>query len=276
MAAKENFMFKCPECDYSHESMDSIRIHCVKIHKINSRDLYVRMFLNGIVPTCACGCGGTPKFYTINIGFVKYVRGHQSRVHNNWGHNKIALDKSHATTKKLYDDGKITAWNDGLTKESDERLKEYGRKISETIRTNPETVKKLADRMREGRLNGTIPTLSGSEHPQWKGGSSTHQMTSRSALHVPWVYPKLKASNFTCQECGSNKNLCVHHDNETFSQILQKALITTIDQKSDEFEYKKIISDWVVAYHIDNNISGVVLCKDCHDLLHYNLHSSDY
>ena len=264
-------MFKCPECELFFNTKRFLQHHCKHIHQISSEDLYIRVFNNGVKPACACGCGETPKFYNIETGYTKYIRGHHSRVHNNWGHNESAKKKSRETINKMVENGEIVAWNKGLTKETDDRVKTYATTLSEQILSDQEEREKRATRMSTNRLTRVIPSLTGSSHPAWKGGSSSYQMLTRSSFHIPWVYPKLKAANFTCQHCGHNKNLCVHHNVETFSEILHKALAATQDKASDDFEYKKIVSDWVVAYHLDNNVSGIVLCEDCHTKAHQAL-----
>lgn len=36
----------------------------------------------------------------------------------------------------------------------------------------------------------------------------------------------------------------------------------------EDFEKKSEIAEWVAQYHVDNNVSGVVLCVDCHQNEH--------
>ena len=70
----------------------------------------------------------------------------------------------------------------------------------------------------------------------------------------------------------------VHHDKETFSEIMRKIaqkhnwetkLTTALTQENDEiFALKQKISNEVAQYHIDNNVSGIVLCKSCHKKAH--------
>ena len=42
-------------------------------------------------------------------------------------------------------------------------------------------------------------------------------------------------------------------------------------EKIEDFDRKKEISDKVIQYHIKNNVSGVTLCRDCHNKLHPSL-----
>src|ERR1700743_3714920 len=87
-------MFKCPTCGYSSDNLISLSIHYRKKHKGTAKQLRIDLFHDGIEPTCGCGCGAPVKFYAIQMGFATFARGHQSRVHNNWGHNPDALLKS--------------------------------------------------------------------------------------------------------------------------------------------------------------------------------------
>jgi len=153
-------------------------------------------------------------------------------------------------------------------------------KSTKTIRENPEELKRRSKRMKRGRLDGTVPTLYGKDHSQWNGGTSAlvHVCRAYPRLYKEWIRPKLQASNFSCSECGNNSrgknNLHVHHDNETFSEILRKFAKKHRWEKNlsmpvaaNDFKLMKLkmkIADEVADYHINNDVSGIVLCKKCH------------
>ena len=120
----------CKICNQELTNPQGLSAHCRLKHKMKAEDVYIEYFLNGIPPTCACGCGSQPKYMGIYEGFRNYIHGHISRVHNNWGHNHEVNKKSHETQKKMHQNGDLTIWNKGLTKEVDERLG-YGQKISD-------------------------------------------------------------------------------------------------------------------------------------------------
>ena len=253
--------FTCPACkEYQSSDLDSIRIHCQKKHQLSSIELYSQLFLDGKDAKCACGCGQTPKFWSLQRGFAKFVRGHSARVNNNWGHNESAREKS---LKKRREEGLWSKdpWNRGKTKENDDRLL----KSSETIRKVHG--KKYSESMRENRLNGTIPTLTGSSHPRWRGGTSELGAMCRSRLYREWSFPKMKASGFKCTACGATRDLEVHHDGERFSEILQKG-IETLGEPGDDFDRKSCFVDWVLWYHAEADVSGRVLCSPCHEEEH--------
>ncbi len=260
-----NMDLKCPTCDYENDNLTSLSIHFRRKHKGTAKQLRIALFHNGVEPTCACKCGSAVKFHTVQTGFSEYAWGHASRVNNNWGHNKEAQQKSQGVRREMHKRGEHAVWNRGETKETSEQVAAYGMKGSETIRSNPELIKQRSDVMRESRLDGTIRTLYGAEHSQWKGGTSALQPLARARLHSVWTYPKLKASGFRCQKCGQQKKLEVHHDQERFAAILQKAIAIFGEVTDDNFEQKSSISEWVADYHIENDVSGIVLCERCHN-----------
>ncbi len=263
-------IFKCPWCDYSNENLEnSLRIHVQKKHKKSSKELYDSLYGT---TTCLCGCGMETKYHGLLNGYSKYRWGHISRINNNWGHNLDALEKSQETRRQMFARGEIIPWKTGLTKETDPRLAACGKKQSESVRANPILLQKMADRMRNMRLDGTIPTVYGKDASRWKGGVSSLQCLSRSYLSKTWTFQKLKEANFQCSICESKKNLNVHHDQERFADIV-RAIAIKHDYlgSKDSFEKKTLISLEVVQYHIENNTSGIVLCHECHKKLHEQL-----
>lgn len=108
-------MLICKECNREFETLDSLRRHRVQKHKISAEQTYIDYKLDGRPPLCKCGCGSRTNFLSIEKGFVEYILGHASRVHNNWGHNQEAIKKSHETQKEMYKNGELIIWNKGLT-----------------------------------------------------------------------------------------------------------------------------------------------------------------
>ena len=225
-----------------------------------------------VVPTCKCGCGDEMRFKS--GGYTEYSKGHYSRVHNNWGHNQSAIDKSSETRRQQYKNGERKVWNDGLTKETDERVRKNGEASSNGILNNPTERKHRSEKMKlQWETKNLIP-LTGKDHPQWAGGSSTIQQLARSnnRLYKEWKKPIMKRDGFRCQTCGELGDLHVHHDGLTFSEIIQIVFKDNeLLVESEEFESKTKLSDLVVDYHIENNVSGVTLCHDCHVELHPSL-----
>ena len=267
-------MSKCPWCDYAHANLDSLRIHSNKKHKQNSEALYLGLFTSGVKPTCACGCGEVPKFLKLQEGYSKYRPGHHSRIHNNWGHNKEALEKSQNVRREQIVNGEWKVWNKGEIKETNEAIAVGGRNCSITLKTNPECQKQRSEHMKGQWEKNEIIPLTGAEHPNWKGGVSSVQQLARSYVHNVWTFPKLKEEKFTCQHCHSQENLCVHHDGERFAEILQKA--RTVLGDVTDFESITRYAEWIAQYHVVNDVSGIVLCESCHAEEHANLNSSKW
>jgi len=162
---------KCWVCESTFEKYDSLRRHVGRAHKIHSSEVYVKVNLDGVYPICACGCG--EKLPWTNKGFLKYIRGHASRVNNNWGHNPKAVQNSTDTRREQYKSGLRTVWNKGLTKEDPRVLKyivgmnteERSKKISETTKGKKKTGKALiASRNNILNFHKSNPKYSGLEN----------------------------------------------------------------------------------------------------------------
>lgn len=259
---------QCPKCDYQTDNLNSLRIHSAKQHKLPSEDLYLAVVSEGIRGVCKCGCGETTRFNSLLKGYNNYVQGHASRVNNNWGHNETAREKS---LKKRRDEGLWSKepWNRGLSKKTDDR-----------VATMAQTIKqrhgeRYSQNMRENRLNGTIPTLRGSSHSQWKGGTSNLGALCHGnyRLYQLWKFPKLQAAGFKCSRCDSSKKLHVHHDDERMSSIIHKHR-SQFPEGELTYEEKSHVVEDVIDYHIRECVSGIVLCESCHELEHESLNFS--
>lgn len=270
---------KCPICDLDFRSYTAVSLHFRNKHgtSLEFKEI-MRLKLieekhEGVTPTCKCGCGEIPKYYDYERGYVEFVRGHAARVNNNWGHNEVAQKKSQDVRREMHKRGEIPIWNKGRTKETDERVAAYGKSGSHTLKTDPACPQQRAEHMSSQWKKGEIVPLRGPTHSQWKGGASALQPIVRARLHAKWTYPKLRASGFKCSMCSAlGPGLEVHHNSERFASILQKAIAThgEIDttRPDDDFEKKDLIANWVVDYHLDNDVSGIVLCEQCHEFEH--------
>jgi hypothetical protein len=204
------------------------------------------------------------KWDAVNKKFRDYIHGHQSRIHNNWGHNPIAIEKSSETRRKQFESGERTVWSKGKTIETNLSLQSAAKKLS--ARFTPKIKKEYSIRMRTNRLNGTVPTLYGKDSSRWQGGVSSIQQIARASteLYKLWKYPILVRDGFKCTQCSNTAPLHVHHGKETFSDIIKKVMTLEDYEKLEEFNRKKDVSDRVVQYHIKNGVSGITLCEDCH------------
>ena len=221
------------------------------------------------IPKCKCGCGGDLPW--TNTGYKELLKGHYSRIHNNWGNNIKAQLASAETRRKQYAAGERQSWNVGLTKETDDRVKENG--ISSAKSYTDERKQEYSNRMRKMRNDGTIPTLYGKDSSQWQGGVSSVNQIARAStkLYKEWKYPILVRDGFKCTHCPNTTDLHVHHDKETFSEIIKKVMTIDDYEKLEEFDRKKEVSERVVDYHINQKVSGITLCSGCHNDLHPSL-----
>lgn len=268
---------QCPVCHVDYKSYTAVSLHFRSKHgtSLEFKEIMRLKFIDeqhgGKEPTCKCGCGGVPKYYDYERGYVEYVPGHHSRVHNNWGHNAGAQVKSQDVRREMHQRGEITIWNKGETKQTSVRVAELGETQSRNF--TPERRIIRSKRMTQNRLSKVVPDLKGKEHGMWRGGSSALQPLARARLHSVWTYPKLRASGFKCAQCGQpGPGLEVHHDQERFASILQKAIAIfgelNTNASDGDFERKSSISEWVADYHVDNDVSGTVLCEACHQQEH--------
>lgn len=286
---KKNKTYKCPECEVCF-NLDSLRIHYSKSHKKTSSELCVKLFYNGIEPTCKCGCGGKVYYFGLTIGFGSYVKGHHVREYdkNPWNKEKgiEARRKSNETQMRLCKEGKIKLfggkepWNKGKVKATDP---DYAARIKFT--DTEEFKRKSSEIGKRNWKENKIPVLKGEKSYVWKGGVSSLSKICRASnlLYKKWIYPKLKENNFSCLECGvADSNLEVHHDKEKFSEILRKIakeegwlekhfLSVRLENPDKEtLDLKEKIADIVAEYHIQNNVSGIPLCQKCHEKQHKN------
>lgn len=263
-------MYTCKHCQKELKSLDALRVHSSKIHKLTSQEVYNQYFLDGERPKCKCGCGEDTLFTTLQKGYKEWKQGHISRVKNNWGHNLTAINNSAQTRREQYTNGERKVWNIGQTKETNEILLKYGKKISKSFTFDRKL--QYSNQMRENRLNGKIPTRWGIESANWKGGTSSinNLVRANKRLYDEWIYPILQRDEFKCVECGNTKKLEVHHNKETMSEILSKYVDKDFEYDFDE---KREIMNKVIDYHISNQIGGKTLCKECHCKLHpsYNI-----
>lgn len=263
-------MVTCNICKKDFKNGGVLARHLICNHGMTYREYYHREILKAdAVPVCKCGCGKEMRWTT--MGYTEFAKGHYSRVHNNWGHNQKAIDKSAETRRHQYASGERKVWNDGLTKE-DPRVQLNG-----TLRSNaftPEIKDDYSKRMSVHRKDGTIPDLRGPQHSQWKGGVSEINVLarSRSRLYKDWKFPILVRDGFKCVECGKTSPLHVHHDKEQMREIVARHIVDGIEPRT--FEEKEFIADAVVDYHIKNNVSGITLCGDCHNKIHPSLNFS--
>jgi len=105
--------------------------------------------------------------------------------------------------------------------------------------------------------------LKGKNHPAYTTGASLlGSLIRQSIMGRAWIRKCLQRDNFTCRECGSTKNLVVHHIKhfavilDYFLEVyggLPKETLVEMSQK------------YIFFWELNN---GITLCEDCHKLQH--------
>ena len=146
-------MTKCPYCGEEFKNYNGLSKHIFK-YKAHGRDITKEKLLcdvnyGGKRQKCKCGCGEYTEIgYNGGIHFNDYVRGHQSRVHNNWGHNEKAKINSANTRKNQFIVGSRRIWNKGKKWKdcyTDEKISE----LKEKIYNNSERNRKISKSLKE-------------------------------------------------------------------------------------------------------------------------------
>lgn len=132
-------IFVCPICEVEITKYHFAR-HLKTVHQINDiESFYIKTKLNGVIPVCKCGCGKKIRFSNWKDGYpCNYIRGHNA-VDDTSFKNKEMIKKNVEKRKKGYADGKYSAWNKGLTKESDKRVSNLSQKASQTTKQKYQT-----------------------------------------------------------------------------------------------------------------------------------------
>jgi hypothetical protein len=125
---------RCFECGADFGQEVRFRDHLEKAHGVVDHEaLYVDRELAGVRPKCGCGCGKSLPWVGWKKGYTsRYLRGHNATV------DSVYLDKERqqgfvAKRTEGLRSGRIRVWNDGLTKETDERVRACAEKISASL-----------------------------------------------------------------------------------------------------------------------------------------------
>ncbi len=140
-------MFICPRCRQEFNSYNSLSKHTYAQYKLSGESLYREYHNITEIITCKCGCG-IPTKWRIDRGYGEYANGHNSKGKNNimFGktHSKEARANISSKRKARFADGTLTVWCDGLTKETDERLRVMGENISNNTERSTKISKALS------------------------------------------------------------------------------------------------------------------------------------
>ena len=261
---------QCPKCDYQSDNLNSLRIHAAKLHSLPSEDLFLAVTPGAVKGKCKCGCGEPTAFMSLQKGYNDYLRGHISRINNNWGHNESALERS---LKKRRDEGLWSKdpWNRGKRKETDPEFA----KVCERAYNSDKEKKRKSSKMKKQWKENNITPQRGPNHSQWRGGTSAlgTMCHADNRLYREWKLPKLQAAGFRCSRCDSGTDLHVHHDSVRMAEIIHRYR-DTMPEEELTHDQKLWLVDQVVNHHLGEQVSGVVLCEKCHELEHASLNFS--
>lgn len=154
----------CKICGFEGKNKMSLSKHFTSIHNIKPINYYLQFISETkTIPKCGCGCNEDCKFVDIERGFTKYKQGHISRIKNNWGHNKTAIENSANTRRQQYKDGEREVWNKGLDI-TDPRVKKYSEKSLKE--NNPERALQISKTQKQQFKDG-IRNNSGQNNPMF-------------------------------------------------------------------------------------------------------------
>ena len=186
----------CPLCsDFSCKQEACFIDHLTDVHGVADPEAcYVEHVLNGVMPVCACGpsCAARLRWGGWKQGYAsRYARGHNARVDSVY---KDPVRQAGFVAKRVagYVSGRLKVWNDGLTKEADERVAAMAEKTSST----------LVFRHAAGELTSWQAGLTKETDQRLARASATHRAGYATGKIVPWNKGLTKATSPTVAEAA--------------------------------------------------------------------------
>lgn len=175
-------MYKCLKCEnVEFEKYTSLSRHMCRTHKVDTSQFYVDYYLNGIWPLCKCGCGEKVNYSYQLKGFRELCKGHYSRIHNNWGHNPKAIEKSAETRRQQYASGERESWCKGLTKETSPILYDAAQKISQ----NKERSEKISNALTgKSKSKEQIEKIKKDRKKYWSNPEHREEQSHRRMMYI--------------------------------------------------------------------------------------------
>lgn len=157
--------YKCPWCDIV-KSLRGLACHTGKTHKQSAEELHRQVLHGGVTPLCKCGCGQSVKWLQRHFG--EYLRGHN-------GFSQLARTEAAEVRREKAINGKLTSWNKGLTKDTDQRVARAAESIAAAV-DGSSISKRLAERSDEAKhihrqnLSKAIQTTYDNGRQVWNEG----------------------------------------------------------------------------------------------------------
>ena len=168
-------------------------------------------------------------------------------------------------------------WNKGKTKETDIRIADYGKKVSDsksgTVPWNKDGTyedlkgKQWSDGFKQkiSKIKTGVPNYKKRKSEARSKTASYFRHRCRKLLYTNWTRKVLERDNFRCQLCGYRKELEVHHV-RAFEKILHlvadKLGYYLYDYKEFTDEQFERFRDEVVKEHKLED--GMTVCFECH------------
>ena len=138
---KKFIRLTCKICDKTFAQEVRFLEHLTTQHNLDTssiekcENLYIQFELNGQEKLCKCGCGKRVKFKNWKKGYEsEFVRGHNAIEQGNFT-DPENIKKNVEKRLAGFKEGKYKVWNNGLTQETDIRIKTYIDKMSKTLRS---------------------------------------------------------------------------------------------------------------------------------------------
>ncbi len=198
-------------------------------------------------------------------------------AHYLFKNGKWCCSKYHQQCPKNRTTGK-SAWNKGLNKEVDERVKQNALTMKHTkqnnnyIAWNKGLTKEIDERVKQNGISCSkskkgVPNYKNRKPINKERGLSLNEFKFQLSglLYTHWKFPILKRDGFKCTKCNSNKKLEVHHltpHREIFNESVFKNNLNydSYDLWTND-NFKEIIQTYLDLHIID---IGITLCIECH------------
>lgn len=238
-------IIKCPHCDYSSKHAGRVQTHLEKVHNEIPEELYIKLFHDGIRPTCACSetCNIPMAWWGWEKGFpVKYAKGHNARIDSCF-FDKELHKKMGEKRGEGYRTGKYLNPMKGKTKEISETVAAAGKKISAILKekhfrgeiTLPQTGKTKENCEQLWKMSETKKRMyANGEIEPWNKG-----LTKENSFHIAETARKISDTVSNNQDASDKR----FKENEIFEIIEEYApglFILITDPKDYRNKYQKI------------------------------------